>query len=300
MQFLYRPYVTEFSPGECIITVLEDSGAVNNPQLDATLNLQVNTTYDPTVVNMNVITTNYTMDFFGTQDGIMSITNAGQKPAYNVQLGGDWLSYSSNGFTLAPGETKGLIFTIKPVITNTSQTNQTFTKYVTAAGNFPSVQVPISVFVNYADISTNATSNNSTDFLHWVCANYPDLCNSKVVYKYINNASDVEVNVSVTQAKLDSIWLYLFTLGDDFKTLQNFVKERDQNMTDSLASTTQNVQNLTVTANQTRIDQANSRTGLLVAIILIALFLAIAVVGALIFVYRKNAEMHRLRRMGLG
>ena len=42
------------------------------------------------------------MDFFGSQDGVMAVTNTGSNTANAVHLSGDWLTSSITYFSLEP------------------------------------------------------------------------------------------------------------------------------------------------------------------------------------------------------
>lgn len=185
----------------CQISVLDDTGLINNPDYDDFITLSVDVEYLPTTMNKINTKNNYSMTFLGEQEGVLSLTNTGSNLAKNVFLSGGWFDFSVNNFDLEPGYTKNVPYTIRiyPRLTNSSQTDMWYKKNVTITGNFDTLQEEFDIFVEYANI--NEFTNSSEDLQEFVkafCKANPEVCDiePEIVYKIING-SDSSINVSV-------------------------------------------------------------------------------------------------------
>jgi hypothetical protein len=220
----YQWFVGEWGFGQiCQINVLDDIGMVNDPTRDGMLNFSLNIVYPSTIMQAVFPTTNYNLSIFSSDEGIISLTNIGNSTARNVKLTGEWFSFTPNNFDLEVGKTRTISYTIVPSISNTNQTNITHTKPVTVSGNFGSLVQNYNIFVNYADVNSNLT--NSTNFLAWLCTNYPQLCEPQVKYVYVTNDSADTSFVPITSAQWRDYNLDQQNMKEDIKTVMNIIKE---------------------------------------------------------------------------
>lgn len=231
-----------FPSGNCVITVLSATGFVNDPELDAVLNLDVNVVYPPTTLFVDNPVKDYTLNFFDNTDGILSITNAGNETARNVILTGEWLSFSDNDFDIIPGQTKGIIYTISPDIFITEETNITYNKTLSVIGNFPQHDEILSIFINPAIISNDLNDSGSgglAAFIEEFCLANPGICNAepKIIFKD-PSGNNQEFNVTMTQEQVNELFISMFQEKEARETLFNFIKENldsqqiRQNVTD--------------------------------------------------------------------
>ncbi len=145
----------------CKISVLNDVGLINNPIFDAFINLKTKLVFNPTNINLTILTRNYTIGIGKSTDDILRIKNTGNTTAKNVIFNGDWFLFSSNNFDLNPGETKNVGYTIIPQVQNTSDTNKTYQKSITISGNFNSLTENFNIFVPYASVSNGTADSQS-------------------------------------------------------------------------------------------------------------------------------------------
>jgi len=215
-----------FTPS-CMLSILPTNGYINNPSYDSILTFNIRNDYQPTNITTNIVLDNYTMSFDKTQDGVMTISNTGSLIAYNVHLSGEWILFNANNFDLSPGQTKGVVYTIVPIVTNTNDTNKQYAKKITISGNFPTQEKSLNIFINQANINSNSSSD--ADYLiNIFCPKFPNstLCNPepRVEYRYISNSSDKMGSFNMSQQQLNDLWLYMFKQGDEFKTATNEMK----------------------------------------------------------------------------
>ena len=289
--YYFSQYGFQFPSYNCHIYVLDDTGYVNDPMLDAVFNFTVAVNYPPTTITSTNLQTNYIMNFFDTQDGIMSVTNTGNQTAQNIQLSGSWFIFSENGFTLNPGQTKGLIYTIIPIITNTSQTNQTYVKNISISGNFPIVQNELSIYINYAAIDINASYANALTLIDLICAQNPTLCNvtPQIVYRYVGNQS-AQAQLNISEEQWNNLWFLMFDEMEARKTMYNYIKEQDSINSLNANETNAKIANITSTVLQQSKEQEESTIGVYVLMSILFLLLS----GAIVFFLIKRRQTHDL------
>lgn len=292
--FRYSIYVTGFQlTNICTISVMDTNAFINDPLLDGRLNITTNINYEPTTLNYTMMNTNFSMNFFDTRDGMMTVSNTGSKIAYNVTLKADWLSFNSNGFNLNPGETKGLIFTVTPIIYSTTDTNKTHVKTISITGNFPTQNTSISTYINYANFEGN-TSNADIDYLNRVfCPQYPNsvLCNgsgTQIVYRYVNNMSDEQVNISMSSSQIRDLWIHQLQKDDELTTTNNILKEQLASIQANQSMIAYNSQTLSEKQSALEQSQANNARGILFFMIGFILVFSLLMIGVLIYFYKKR------------
>ncbi len=137
------------------INVLSTTGYVHNPFDDTEINLEITPIYDDTLLNPTFTDTDFIILPLQETEDVFVLKNIGNFTAKHIELdGGDWITFDSNDFDLLQDQQKVISFTIKPDISNTSDTNKSYTKYIKVKGNFPTITQPIEVFVKYAVIET--------------------------------------------------------------------------------------------------------------------------------------------------
>lgn len=244
----------------CRINCLDDSGYVNNPLLDGILNINLAMSYPPTSLNFTQYINNYTVNFFDVSQDVISITNTGTNVAKNITLLGNWFSFNKNQFDLNPGQTTTIVYTMKPKIGYTNDTNKTWSESFNVSGNFPSINIPFNIFINYANIDSGNLNLSGTNqsFMDYVCTIYPQFCqnNTIIVYRTVDNDS-IQYNVSVGQNQLNQIFQKQFSEADQRAIFEAWVKEQQNNNTLSLNQINTNQANLnskldTITANQSK------------------------------------------------
>lgn len=281
----------------CTLTVLNTTGLVNNPQYDGNLQLTLLASYPPTSISYSTPITSYNLTYSGSTDGIMSITNTGNNLAH-VNLSGNWFSFNPNNFDLNVGQTKGIIYTINPLVLTTDQTGITHVQNITISGNFGTQVIPISVFINYADLSANSTLTNASldaaikDF----CSRFPDFCSNPVIIKYLANASSLGVNVTVTQDTINGVWAAIFSMKDMFTTYINDRKQKDTDQSQALLSINDSVSNISVSSQQSQESNSNFKDNIYWGIIIVVTIIA-AVIGFILYrLLKKKSEVEAMNR----
>lgn len=206
----------------CTINVLDDEGLVNDPNLDAILNLEVVLDFPPTTLASSVAINTFTMHFFEEREGIILLENTGSETAKNIHLEGDWFSFSPNNFDLNPTDTRIVSFFINPEIGSTNETNQNYIKNVSITGNFATLIEEFSIFINFANIGDGTGNETVEDLIDLICRIRPELCGGTTEIIYVGNGTQ-EFNISFTKEKVDGLFSLFFDLKDLLERNENNV-----------------------------------------------------------------------------
>lgn len=302
-QETFRYYWARFSfpiTPVCAITVLSPNTWVYNPQYDAIMNFNIQVQQPPTSLTVSPNPTSFNIGITETHEGTILIQNTGVATAFDIHLDGDWMSFSANDFDLAPSQSRGIIFSVHPQVLTTNETNKTYSKILRVMGNFNTYETPISVFVKFANIGLVGTNASIEELLLMFCAQQPfsPFCGNepKIEYRYIFNSSDQEVNVTVTQNRLNDIFAYMFSLGDDMRTNDNFMKQQ----IDAFASAN-NLTAADVSILKSKVEEAEAarlattKYILYFAILVFVLFSCVVIV-TLIYIYKTKKAVLAVRK----
>jgi hypothetical protein len=180
----------------CEINIQPTEGYIHSLKYDFIMNLDLNIIYEPTTVNATFYENSYTMDYNAQTEDVFLIKNTGSKIAKNIKLSREWFSFSSNNFDLQPNEQKAITYTIKPLIYETNQTNQSYTENITISGNFETLKIPIDIFINHKDIRTEGVDftfdlDDALNFVSLLCLQYPETDECRLLSgDYIPNQQD--------------------------------------------------------------------------------------------------------------
>lgn len=285
----------------CAITALSDTGLINNPEYDGNLSIAVNVIYNPTTINATVLENNYSVDVYQTQDGVMTITNTGNQTARNILLSGDWFSFNTNNFNLEPGQTKGVVYTIRPILSNTIDTNKTYSKTLLINGNFQTVSKDFNLFVNFANLNSSNQSGNYQSLLALLqafCKDNPTetFCQNKPSIVYVGNGTDQNFNVTYSTEQVKKIYDYIFSMGDDQRVSNNYMKETLANVSARIS----NIENITNSSLYTTANMENQRqisTGNTTLIIIMFILITLAgLMTAIIIVIKRHKNQTEINK----
>lgn len=299
LHYYFKRNGFQFAPvsGFCTLNVLNTTGLINDPQLDGSLQFTLLVNYPPTNISYAITQTNYTMSYSDSTDGIMSLTNTGNSIAH-VSLSGDWFTFNNNNFDLNPSQTKGIIYTITPQVLSTDQTGIIHSQNIQISGNFPTQNIPISVFINHADLSNNSTllSGNLTEAIRQFCLNAPQFCQNPVIRQYINNASELGVNVTITQETLNGVLAAIFDIKDQLTTSTNDLKLKYSDLDVKIGSINDSMTNSSVIAQQAQASSVNLADIFIYAFVMFLLVVAIVLTVIIYRLMKKRREQEELQR----
>ena len=284
----------------CNFYCLNDTGKINNPQYDAVLSLALNINFNATQISTVISVINYTINNYQSSDGVITITNNGSYTAKNIQLNSNgWISFNQNNFDLEPGQTKGLIYTVSPVVTSTNSTNQTYIKTISIVGNFNEFDQNVSIFVPYMFISGNSSSTYPSiiDIIQQYCVDYPadTLCLKTPVY--INGSTtDQTFNVTYSQQQVKQLQDYQFAQGDSLTIFQNWVKEHFAMISDQMNNVTNSTLQSAQDIAKLRQEKEDSQNLVIFLISAISFILIAGLLVALIYVYKQKRTMLEVNR----
>lgn len=283
----------------------------HNPSYDKIITLNINSSYTLSNMEINLLDPHFALDWNGTAEGAMTIKNIGNDIIYNVQLASSWLSFNSNNFNLNPGAQKYLIFTVRPEVFVTSDTNKNHSKIINiSTSNAGMANKILDVFINYKDLSLVGGSGNYSQewWLEYIkklqdfCALHPDsvpTCRTepRVVYSNESGFYNYTLNVSLTNQEflnyLKSVLKMEGRVEDLGKVINDF-KEKTVVSLDAQSSKSSNITDY----QKTLADKISSvRNFIWFELIL---FLFIISLAAIFVVYKKikNKQIVDIERGG--
>lgn len=215
----------------CTITTVSDVGLINNPALDAIINLDLDVNFPPTTLEITFLTVDYSLEFFQEQDDIFKIKNIGDETARNIYLEGEWFKdFTKNDFTLAPGDSTNIGYIVAPSeIFRTNQTDITYVKNLTITGNFETIIKAVSIYIKPANIGEDGNETGSSlidnmiKMIKKYCEEHPDdvtICpQAKIIFKDINKTGELD------SAALDGLIRAFYNYIDKQDIESNIEKE---------------------------------------------------------------------------
>ena len=262
----------------CTVTILNTTGIINNPDLDALIHFNIKNVYEKTTISATFPQTSYNLSLLTPQEGFINIKNSGDKIAKSIKIEGDWFNFNENNFDLSPGQSKNIPFTINALgkISNTNETGKTYTKQVKITGNFDTISKNFTIFLEYSQVSMGLV-NNTSDFLEWIKEHYPELLKPKVIIQYVSNDTR-EVNITTTQEKLNGLATAIFDT-------QDYSRETFKRMSEAVDNLNSTIYNYSLENQKTSKDIGDLKTKInmgnntSITIFLVILFVIVLVLG---------------------
>lgn len=274
----------------CNINVMATTGLIHNTALDGLLTLNLTVNYPATSVTPFFLTTSYNLSYNEGYSDVFSVRNTGNKTAKHVKLSANWITFDKNDFDILPGQSVNVGYVIKPIIYETSQTNQNYISVVKIDGNFPQQTQNISLFVKYANIGSGIGNLSSLSpevlqfFVQTICEKHPEFPECKISSS-CGNATIKEVSAIFNE---DTIFEMLQQDSIEEGEQQTFRKQQNEliaNMTNSITTMGSEMKILREenTALKEQVNSANAST-----IFLGIMFISIGVITFLVFLIVKN------------
>lgn len=297
--FKYSFFIGAFQlPSTCTITILNSTGLINDPALDGAFNLIINPSYTPTTISTNIVNNNFTVSVLESQDGVMSVTNTGSNIAKGVHLSGDWLSFNTNDFDLNPGVTKGIVFSISPIISNSSNTNQTYTKSLSISGNFDSISIPLTIYVPYTNIASGGNINSTEDLdtlLRGFCLRNPAICQPVIVVQG-GNGSEATSTFNITESQWQQFWTTIYEEQEARTTFQKSVSDTLTDVQTKVTNSTDASNKAQQTAEENKQTYEDTYKQLILLLVVVLLIVCCVIIVFLIKARLKKNKEDKLRR----
>lgn len=195
-------YIVETgATGKINVTIGQDHILTHNPNLDYTLNFYLRNVYASSSLSVQSLTPEFTMNYSDTLEGAFMLS--GTSKVYDIEVISEpnWLEFNKNHFDLNGNSI--LIYSIKPLINTTEETNKTHTiKVKFKSANAPEVESIINVFIEYAEFVDPELAGLrpiiiSEAQLKALCLQYPEACPTRNI--------TITETVNVTTKEIDAI-----------------------------------------------------------------------------------------------
>jgi len=291
----------------CSVNVLDSSGFVNDPNLDAIFVLTVIIDFPFTVLEATFPegSDSYEMEFFGTQEGLFTLKNIGDNVAKDISITAEWFTFEPNIFDLGTGEQRVVSYTIEPSgFENSNQTNQTYFKNVSIVGNFDTIIKEFNIFIEFSPFIGDFGGDGQSiqdiikALIDAYCDDNPSDCGLGGG-GFFNGSTSFDPVVALTDEQRNELFSLLFNAIDSGERTQNIIidffarvvgLETAQNNTDTKLD---KVLDKLIGLEKEQKD----RNTLNITVILIAL-LSLSVVSTLVIVFmvRKNIDKDKFKR----
>lgn len=162
-QFIFYEFPLGFT-GNLNIVSRSSSVLAHDSSLDTPVTFMVHSRLNPSTLQLNLLTFNFTTNNNQTQSGVLEVKNAENVPLYNVVLNDSrgWIYFSLNNFTLNPLSNLLITFNFTPIVFRTVDTNVTLVDSVRAVSvNGGNASSDILVNVNYQNFDTVSINGTS-------------------------------------------------------------------------------------------------------------------------------------------
>jgi plastocyanin len=239
---------------------------VNNPNYDTILNVNLEVTLNPTTISISNNKNNYSIDYSGSKEGILTISNTGNEIAERIILSSypSWIQFDENNFNLAKGEENFITYHINPLITKTEDTNKTHNLIIQVSGsNIASQNISLNVFIPYNNVFDDInTAEGFAVFYERYCLTHPNflICNN-TIQQYGGNTTivrDVEIPINLSASSVYAMLKRIQRIEDSNERTNNEVKK----LADQMGMTVPELMNLlnqSVSMQKNNEDSAVSR-----------------------------------------
>ena len=179
---------------------------VQNPLNDVIWNVNLNYNLNPTILEVEATETNFSVDSLDSTQGLLRIKNVGNETAVGITISSSsgWITPAENNFNLNPNQQKFVVYTIDPLIFETSETNKTYQVNITAKGtNTEIFSDIISVFIPHNPQFDNPESSEGIFSLlqkqiEKFCRDFPSACfgNQTIVQNGTSSNQNFSFNIS--------------------------------------------------------------------------------------------------------
>ena len=299
--------------GRIYVKDVLENGLVHDPKETIYAKINIKSILVETELNLSFIDgSDFTVEYNSKKESVISIINNGDKVALGVALSSDpaWVTFGKTNFNLDSSQTTYVPFTIKPLISNSNNTDQTHIIDIIIKGdNFQTKTFSLNVFVPYReDVSLNETVDNYFDgsmdlnlmnAIHVLfCQANPEhqYCVPKIIEKLIETTPQIYVNLSAedvytnnrkTAENREYVERAIKTISEDIDGIKNDTStakesavEANINTKELYAQTLENEEDL------------NQLQGLMITLSIFAVFLGLGFLGYKFFLkkYMKDRE----------
>lgn len=123
---------------QCSVSVISNLGeeAIHNAEFDQIFYVNLNSQYSETSLFVEFVgESNFNIENHQSDEGLLRITNTGDQLAHSIHLSSNkWIDFNQNNFNINTGDSKYIIFTITPDISNITETDQNYTLPINIKG----------------------------------------------------------------------------------------------------------------------------------------------------------------------
>ena len=206
-------------------------------------------------VEFEITPKDYNVRHSQTTEGLLKVKNIANITAINIRFtdNSQWITYTDSGFNMTSQQNRFIVFKIKPLLQNITESNKTYQFDITVSGdNTNSIADKINVFVPYEETLATDNASSIEDCLIentacWLlrkafCDTYPysPACNPAPKKEIIEKQIYIEplIPYNYTDAEIRAFLTRLAKIEDNIDKTNKFVNEKTGGIDSTLATLT--------------------------------------------------------------
>lgn len=222
-----------FQGGDIQVINESSSQRVNNPDYNKVLNVNLDITLDPTVLQINIEQLNFTVQATGSFESLLQLRNIGNETAQRVRLSSSpsWIRFDEDNFDLEANQNNLITFRIEPLILETDETNKNYTIEIKVKGaNTEEYKRNITVFIPFSEILGDInTPEGFVAFFDRYCNSNPNtiICNNTLANSGEREViiRDPELNINVSEREFVNTLREIQRIKDALSRVTNDQKQ---------------------------------------------------------------------------
>ena len=286
-----------------------------NPSFNRNFIINLESKAQASSVEFEITPKDYNVRHIQVTEGLVRVKNIANITAINIHFtdNSQWISYQDNGFNMTPQQNRFIVFKIKPLLQNITESNKTYVFDLAVSGdNTNSVSDKINVFVPFEDTLLAENGSQIEDCLIenspcWIlrkafCDTYPysPACNpvprKEIIEKPIYIESQTPYNYS--EKEIRSFLTRLQTIEENIDKTNKFSNEKINSIEGVLSIMSQVLEQQKIIANQSLyLSEENKQRADNFTISTISVIIGITIVSSIIIIGYYTIKLKKRRRV---
>jgi len=278
-----------------IIDVRNDNILIHEANDDFNFTLNINSVLQPTTLSIEYMSNdNYSMKYNEVKAGSFILKNIGNEKAVNVKINGEWMLFSRSGFNIEPGETKSIDFSIYPGVSESIDTNKSYSKMLSiTSDNTPTINRTFIIFILYSSSVSGEGDAEYVKYLHEVfCPAHPFsfLCEQqpRIIEKEVPKYNCPAILAELTPEKALE-YIDKAVNNQDANKVYNLIKEYAESQNQSIGDILYKL-NISMVIQEDNKKNISDGFTIIAILIFTFLFVALAIIAIILFIKWFNKK----------
>lgn len=277
----------------------------NNPSFNRNSIINLESKAQASSVEFEITPKDYNVRHNQITEGLLRIKNLANITAINIHFtdNSDWISYTDSGFNMSSLQNRFIVFKIKPVLSNITESNRTYNFDISVLGdNINTITDKINIVVPFEETLITENGSSIEDCLIentacWLkrkefCDTYPysPACNPAPRKEIIEKPVYIEPTTpyNYTDKEIQSFLIRLATIQDNIDKTNKFVNEKTESIANILGILTNTQEQQRQILNESTViakENQQSARNLTISVLSITTIIVILASGTIIGYY---------------